>query len=240
MHFHLPRPLHGWREFAGEVGIIVLGVLIALGFEQLVQGIAERRTREQTRESIRQELADDFARFSKRAEIQPCIDRRLNEVAKVLQAASSPDYKPPHWVGRPQLWEAEADRWEAANQSGRTSLFNPEEQSVVSGVYEDILPVDAQERQEQTAWAHLRALEDDPHPSSELLATLHLALQDARLQNWLIQINVNQARVAARALQLPKPLDVYAFAKGSPSVCLSMDMPRADALSRINSPWGEP
>jgi len=31
MHFHLPKPLHGWREFAGEVGIIVIGVLIALG-----------------------------------------------------------------------------------------------------------------------------------------------------------------------------------------------------------------
>jgi len=31
MHFHLPKPLHGWREFAGEVGIIVIGVLIVLG-----------------------------------------------------------------------------------------------------------------------------------------------------------------------------------------------------------------
>ena len=30
MHFHLPKPLHGWREFVGEVGIIVIGVLIAL------------------------------------------------------------------------------------------------------------------------------------------------------------------------------------------------------------------
>jgi hypothetical protein len=30
MHFHLPKPLHGWRAFAGEVGIIVVGVLIAL------------------------------------------------------------------------------------------------------------------------------------------------------------------------------------------------------------------
>jgi len=37
MHFHLPKPLHGWREFAGEVGIIVIGVLIALGAEQLVE-----------------------------------------------------------------------------------------------------------------------------------------------------------------------------------------------------------
>ena len=37
MHFHLPKPLHGWRAFAGEVGIIVLGVLIALGADQAVE-----------------------------------------------------------------------------------------------------------------------------------------------------------------------------------------------------------
>ena len=28
------KPLHGWRTFWGEVGIIVLGVLIALGAQQ--------------------------------------------------------------------------------------------------------------------------------------------------------------------------------------------------------------
>ena len=33
MHIHLPKPLHGWRAFLGEVGIIVLGVLIALAAE---------------------------------------------------------------------------------------------------------------------------------------------------------------------------------------------------------------
>jgi len=35
MHIPLPKPLHGWRAFVGEVGIIVLGVLIALAFGQL-------------------------------------------------------------------------------------------------------------------------------------------------------------------------------------------------------------
>lgn len=39
MHIHLPKPLHGWRAFIGEVGIIVLGVLIALGAEQLVEAL---------------------------------------------------------------------------------------------------------------------------------------------------------------------------------------------------------
>lgn len=49
MHFHLPKPLHGWRVFAGEVGIIVLGVLIALGAEQAVEAAHHRyQVREMT------------------------------------------------------------------------------------------------------------------------------------------------------------------------------------------------
>ncbi|URD60378.1 hypothetical protein M8312_11380 [Sphingomonas sp. KRR8] len=37
MKLSIPKPIHGWREFAGEVGIIVLGVLIALGAQQPVE-----------------------------------------------------------------------------------------------------------------------------------------------------------------------------------------------------------
>lgn len=37
MPVHLPKPLHGWRTFAGEVGVIVLGVLIALGAQQVAE-----------------------------------------------------------------------------------------------------------------------------------------------------------------------------------------------------------
>ncbi len=42
MHIHLPKPLHGWREFIGEVGIIVIGVLIALGAEQAIEWVHHR------------------------------------------------------------------------------------------------------------------------------------------------------------------------------------------------------
>lgn len=54
MHFPLPKPLHGWRAFAGEVGIIVVGVLIALGAKQLVQWV---RGREDVRERVRSAAA---------------------------------------------------------------------------------------------------------------------------------------------------------------------------------------
>ncbi len=42
MHFHLPKPMHGWRAFAGEVGVIVLGVLIALAGQQVAQSFQWR------------------------------------------------------------------------------------------------------------------------------------------------------------------------------------------------------
>ena len=42
MHIHVPKPLHGWREFLGEVGVIVVGVLVALGAEQVVENLHHR------------------------------------------------------------------------------------------------------------------------------------------------------------------------------------------------------
>jgi hypothetical protein len=61
MHLHLPKPLHGWREFAGEVGIIVIGVLIALGAEQVVEEIHFRNAVASERMALHEALRDELA-----------------------------------------------------------------------------------------------------------------------------------------------------------------------------------
>lgn len=93
MHVHLPKPIHGWRAFVGEVGIIVLGVLIALGFEQVVE---ELNWRERTRDAVsdlKSESENNYAIMAERATVQPCIDAQLDRLmAHVLtggQAASN-------------------------------------------------------------------------------------------------------------------------------------------------------
>ena len=43
MDIHKPKPWHGSREFLKEVGTIVIGVLIALGAEAVVQNLHEQR-----------------------------------------------------------------------------------------------------------------------------------------------------------------------------------------------------
>ena len=42
MHLKALKPLRGWRAFLGEVGVVVLGVLLALGAQQLVQDVQMR------------------------------------------------------------------------------------------------------------------------------------------------------------------------------------------------------
>jgi len=59
MRFHPPKPLHGWRAFAGEVGIIVLGVLIALGAQQLVEDFHQRSELHDAEAAMTSEIRDD-------------------------------------------------------------------------------------------------------------------------------------------------------------------------------------
>ena len=46
MHIHRPRPLHGVRELLVEIGVIVIGIVIAVGLEQAVEFFDHRHQRE--------------------------------------------------------------------------------------------------------------------------------------------------------------------------------------------------
>ena len=86
MLFHLPKPLHGWREFAGEVGIIVIGVLIALGAQQLVEAANWRRDVADFRDSVRSEISRDLWTYPYRAAQKRCINARLDELQRWLDS----------------------------------------------------------------------------------------------------------------------------------------------------------
>ena len=86
MHFHLPKPLHGWREFAGEVGIIVLGVLIALSAEQLAHDIEAHRRAAQAEARIRDELGGSMGTGLERLAVQKCLQSRISQLAEGLSS----------------------------------------------------------------------------------------------------------------------------------------------------------
>ena len=87
MHFHLPKPLHGWREFAGEVGIIVLGVLIALGAGQVAEKAHQRQEGIQAEQVIRNEIGLNLGRLQSRRGIYGCVRGRIDEIQKLLDGS---------------------------------------------------------------------------------------------------------------------------------------------------------
>jgi len=84
MHVKLPKPLHGWREFAGEVGIIVLGVLIALGAQQLVEAARWRSEVRSFRNSVDHELGRNLGIYQQVMVQRPCAMRRLADLERFL------------------------------------------------------------------------------------------------------------------------------------------------------------
>ena len=86
MHFHLPKPLHGWREFVGEVGIIVIGVLIALGAEQVVESWNWRHQAEDAASALRSEVSGHYLAAAEFIVVAPCLDRQLQLLSQRLTA----------------------------------------------------------------------------------------------------------------------------------------------------------
>ncbi|MCI3132166.1 hypothetical protein [Phenylobacterium aquaticum] len=84
MDIHRPKPWHGLREFLKEYGIIVLGVLTAIGLEQMVEQLHWRHVVHQHREALDSSVSDLYLAMLSRADMQDCVDRRLGDIATIL------------------------------------------------------------------------------------------------------------------------------------------------------------
>jgi hypothetical protein len=93
MEVHRPKPIHHWREFVKEVGIIVLGVLIALAAEQAVEWLSWRAKASQAEQHLRRDAASVLNAMLERLEIQKCQDGRLTLIRDRLLASG------PAWIG---------------------------------------------------------------------------------------------------------------------------------------------
>ncbi len=141
MDIHAPKhPIHGWREFLKEVGIIVLGVLIALGAEQSVETIHWRHKVEEAEGSMRLELRDDDGpqAFTRAAMVQ-CFALQLDTLQGAIEGgrdrraviALAQAYTPPV-----HTWDSEA--WKAALASDAASHTSADRMVTWSKPYRNI------------------------------------------------------------------------------------------------------
>lgn len=92
MRFHRAKSLHRWRGLSGEVGIIVVGVLIALSLEQLVQSWEWRQKVHAAEEAMKREIFwDDGPQMYQRVSIQPCVDAQLDAIRFAVESDQDRD-----------------------------------------------------------------------------------------------------------------------------------------------------
>jgi hypothetical protein len=249
MHFHLPKPLHGWREFAGEVGIIVLGVLIALGFEQVAESIHDRRLADETRASLKQELQTGLASLSFRRDAEPCIDRRLGEVRQLIDGwGRTGRFKTPRWIGAAPRLGVSVPRYEAASAAGRLALLSSDEQFRFGTVVTGLRTFQDTQVGEASEWARLRELSAGPEALSATDRSLiRAALQEASMLDY----NMRTATIQYLALAADYGLhpDFAAFharskltwktGRFAPTVCAAIDTPPAVASANTVVPLPE-
>ena len=208
MHVQLPKPLHGWRAFAGEVWIIVLGVLIALGAGQLVEWVHWRDEVADARQALDHEVAYDLGAIEKRQREAPCIDRRLREIRVMLTGGSSGLRAGPRSaLGQPQLWRPRMDVWQAA-VAGEVAEHMPLATRVGYAELYSRFQWYAQKAEDETdAWSVLAELDDPGGLGPEDVAAVRQAR--SRAQVAADKMNAYLPRImAAGAILEIKPAEV--------------------------------
>lgn len=155
MRFRLPRPLHGWRQFSGEVGIIVLGVLIALGAQQIVETLNERSQIRQLRAAIDNEIGYGLAAYQLRVSQDRCLNSRLEELERWLRGWR--DGKPQKLVatiGGPRSGPARTSVW-ASRDPGVMAHMPLDVKLAYSAIYDEFANIEVQRLDERMTWLEI-------------------------------------------------------------------------------------
>ena len=189
MHFHLPKPLHGWREFFGEVGIIVVGVLIALGAEQIVESVHWRGEVEAERRSLLQEATDTLDGVALRRRQQGCVDHRLGEIRTALarhrrgEAVSLTGR-----IGFPIVQGASRGSWQIALAGQALSHMDHDERLAFSDVFGAFDLWDRVREQERQTWYRLSMLNTPELLTDQDWGSAAIAYNEAVMRNEHVRL----------------------------------------------------
>lgn len=221
MEVHRPtRPIHGARDFLKEVGIIVLGVLIALAAEQTVEWIHWRHEVSEARDAFRAEMGTADRQFAFRLAADSCVSRRLDALAQLTEDVASHEAVPHVGSVQPDIANAYIDGdWQAYHATGALTHLGHPALERYTGYYYQLEHVREWIAMEHQAWDDLERLQGDPaRLAPEDIAIVRGALARARNTNRTI------IRIATEELQRSARL-------GNPSV-----VPDAQRLRAVCAP----
>jgi hypothetical protein len=201
MEIHKPKPIHNWRELVTEIGVVVVGITIALSAEQFIQGLEWRHRIGRAEEQMRLEMAkDDGPAIFQRLAVSDCIDQGLAGIRASLERADS----------RSAVIEAisrveiprhtyESDAYHAAEASGVLAKLDPERLDRWNYLYAPVPVLDRIAEREFFDATNLHVIRSSGGPLSEAeQLRISEAVENLRRDNMAI---VREARQAEQGLR---------------------------------------
>ena len=240
------KPPHGWNAVGWELAIVTLGVVIALGSQQLAEVMSDRSTASETRAEVTDELNSNLMSLALRQSTEPCIERRLNDLrAIVTQWERTRSFATPKWVSQSPMIVIELSRYDAAQSAGRLALLSGDEQYRMGAIAARLRKFDEWQTAERVPWGRLRALQFGAASLSKNdQSDIRSALQDASTFDYMAKVNFTEAlpmarkfgfRPDARGFHEMAP-QVWPGGKFTPSICASIDTPPEEANRRVVVP----
>jgi hypothetical protein len=101
LEIHKPKPALSWRELVSEVGVIVIGIVIALSGEQIVEAIHWNHKVEGAEQDLRKELGDSLSYAVEQQQMHRCVSDYLDVLQNAILRNDSDTIKKLHEIGIP-------------------------------------------------------------------------------------------------------------------------------------------
>lgn len=153
MEIHKPKPVHSWRELLTEIGVIVIGVAVALAAEQLVESLHWHEKIKDARRAMTVELRDDDGPQAYiRLALTPCFNTLYDNIQNAIVANRSRAEIERLTTQIKQAnvtWDSVA--WNTLQSSDVASHMSPDELRKWSSSYIRVPALDIVNRQENEA-----------------------------------------------------------------------------------------
>jgi hypothetical protein len=139
------KPPHGWNAVAWELGIVTLGVVIALAAQQWAEGLSWNSKVEATKRAVGAELQEHYGYAVEYRAVYPCLQAQLDQLRdrmlssrSVLRPAPLYSEESSHYVLRFPSKGYPRDAWQAAVDDGTIRTFDPPTRRLLAAYYDQL------------------------------------------------------------------------------------------------------
>ena len=203
VEIHKPKPVHNWRELLTEIGVIVIGIVIALAGEQVIEEMHWRNQVHQAREVIASEMTYNLVGAIGHIRSLGCVEQRLDMLSGILdQAARSGSLPPIGHIGEPVRHSWRSGAWDSVVASQTATHFPPQQLAALSSLYKRVQRGEEFATRELEAWSRLYAIVGpgrrlDPASEADLRQAISIARDMGRTVATTSVFVVNEAAAAS-------------------------------------------